>query len=157
MMDLDNQPRATISLRLTYYSAKYERLRVKVTDMNLNQSIAAKAKNISARFKLGPFVKTTAPKPYPCQWDENMELIVLSSTVNLNIEAVSDGQVLGEFVIYNVEKSGLLMEKKVMDNNLFWEEKHSGKIRYDIEPLNERAKNRDDVCNQFYLITDHSG
>jgi hypothetical protein len=62
---------------------------------------------------------------------------VLTPNANLTIEAVSDGQVLGEFVIYNVEKSGLLKEKKAMDNNLFWEEKHSGKIRYDIEPVNE--------------------
>jgi len=45
--------------------------------------------------------------------------------------------VLGEFVIYNVEKSGLLKQSKQLENNLFWEEKHSGKIKYEVEPVHE--------------------
>jgi len=62
---------------------------------------------------------------------------VLTPNSNLTIEAVSEGQVLGEFVIYNVEKSGLLKERKHMLNNLFWDEKHTGKIKYDVEPFYE--------------------
>jgi hypothetical protein len=66
MMDLENVSGAAISLRLTYYSAKYGRLRLKINSLNLNQAVASKIKQISARFKLGPFIKTTQPKKYPC-------------------------------------------------------------------------------------------
>lgn len=135
MMDIENVSGATISLRLTYYSSRHGRLILRVFDLNLNAATAAKAKEVSARFKLGPFIKTTPPKKYPAEWDEIVELVVLMPNSNLTIEAVSEGRVLGEFVIYNVEKAGLLKERKHMENNLFWEEKHTGKIKYDVEPF----------------------
>lgn len=62
---------------------------------------------------------------------------MLTPTANLTVEAVSEGQTIGEYVVYNVEKSGLLKEKKKLENNLFWDEKHAGKIKYEVEPLQE--------------------
>jgi hypothetical protein len=53
------------------------------------------------------------------------------------MEIVSEGQVVGENAIYNIEKNGFLKEKKVMETNLFWQEKHSGKIKYEVEPYHD--------------------
>lgn len=132
MMDEDGKPHAHISLKMTYNSAKHGKLAIKVKDITLSQAMGAKTKYVSARFKLGNIIKSTHTYPYPGKWEEEISLVVLSPTSNLNVEIVSEGNVIGEFAIYNIEKSGLLKEKKPIENSVYWDQKQTGKIKYEV-------------------------
>jgi hypothetical protein len=69
MMDEEGKPHAHITLKMTYYSAKYGKVAIKVKDITMNQAVSAKMKYVSARFKLGPLIKSTHTYPYPGKWE----------------------------------------------------------------------------------------
>src|ERR1700733_5859882 len=104
----DNQSAASYTVKLTYYSGKHGKLRLRVLDVYLGQALAAKFKSVYVRFKLHSFIKTTVAKAYPAAWDDAVDLVILSPNFNLVIEVLSEGQTVGEFTIYNIEKSGYL-------------------------------------------------
>ena len=82
---------ATLRLKLTFYSMNHGKLRIKIQDLLLSQSVSEKYKNLSVRFKLGPFVKTTPLMLNNTSWADPLELVVLSPTLNLTVELLSDG------------------------------------------------------------------
>lgn len=64
-------------------------------------------------------------------WTEPLELVILSPTLNLTIELLSDGNQIGEYIVYNIQKEGYLTkEPKTVENGLYWNDKSSGKIKY---------------------------
>ena len=123
-----------MKLKLTYYSAKSGTLRIKILNLLLTQTISEQYKNLSVRFKLGPFVKTSPIMKDNDSWAEPLDLIVLTPSLNLTIELLSEGNIIGEFIVYNIEKEGYLVkEVKTVENGLYWNEKSSGKIKYEVQ------------------------
>ena len=67
-------------------------------------------------------------------FDETLELLVLSKNGNLDMDVVHTDGVLAKYTIYDLEKSNLLInETKAYQVSLFNKDKAVGTIKYQID------------------------
>ena len=67
-------------------------------------------------------------------FDETMELLVLSKNGNLDMDVVHTDGVLAKYTIYDLEKSNLLIgDTKAYQVSLFNKDKAVGTIKYQVD------------------------
>ena len=67
-------------------------------------------------------------------FDQWIEVLVLAPDLNLEFQVVTEKGVLAQYTIYNLEESGLLVDKtKAYRVSLFNEDKAVGHIKYQID------------------------
>jgi hypothetical protein len=70
MNNEDGEKTAHLKIKLTYYSASNGKLKIKILNLLLTESISEKYKNLTVRFKLGPFIKTSPLMKDSNSWAE---------------------------------------------------------------------------------------
>ena len=102
--------------------------------LSLTEPFVEKFKVAKLKVKVGVFAQTSLPWEMDKEFDQRMEVLILGKNLNLDFDVVSDDGILAKYTIYDLEKSGLLLdETKAYQVSLFNNDKAVGTIKYQID------------------------
>ena len=134
IFDEENQNKGTVNIKITYYSAEFGKLRIRIFHLSLTEPFIEKFKKAKLKIKSGVFAQTSLEWEMDKDFDQRMEVLVLAKNLNLDFDVVSDDGILAKYTIYDLEKSGLLIDDvKAYQVSLFNGDKAVGTIKYQVE------------------------
>lgn len=77
-------------MKVTYYSAEHGKLRVRIFYLSLLQAFVDKFKHAKVKVKIGVYAQSTPVKELGGEFDEDVELIILSPHLNIVFEVVHE-------------------------------------------------------------------
>lgn len=134
IFDNSQGKQGTVTTKITYYSAEYGKLRIRVFHLELIESLANQYKVGKLKLKSAVFSQSSPDWQIGTSFDHTFEMLVLLKNGNLEIDVVSNSGILAQYAIYDLEQSGLLIEKtKAYQVSLFNRQKSVGTIKYQVD------------------------
>lgn len=133
---LNNQGenRGSVAVKVTYFSASFGKLKLRVFHLSLTQPFVERFKKAHLKAKTSVYAQSSPEWSLEEEFDHTLELVVLLKNANLEFEVVNEEGILAKYIIYDLEKSGLLIENtKAYQVSLFNNEKAVGTIKYQVD------------------------
>jgi hypothetical protein len=129
-----SEVKGTINTKITYYSAQFGKLKLRVFHLELTPAFAERFKTAKLKLKSGIFAQSSPDWDMSKEFDHDYDLLVLQKNANLEFDVINAEGTLAKYTIYDIEKSGLLLEKtKAYQVSLFNQEKAVGTIKYQVD------------------------
>lgn len=129
-----SEVKGTINTKITYYSAEFGKLKLRVFHLSLVPAFIERFKKARLKLKSGVFAQSSPEWDMAKEFDHDFNLLILLKNGNLEFEVIGEEGILAKYAIYDLEKSGLLLEKaKAYQVSLFNQEKAVGTIKYQVE------------------------
>lgn len=102
--------------------------------MSLLDPIVEYYKQAKLKLKIGIFAQSSEPWDMSKEFDQTMELLVLTKNANLEFNVVNEEGILAQYTINDLEKSNLLIDQtKAYQVSLFNKDKAVGTIKYQVD------------------------
>ena len=102
--------------------------------MSLLDPIVEYYKQAKLKLKIGIFAQSSEPWDMSKEFDQTMELLVLTKNANLEFNVVNEEGILAQYTINDLEKSNLLINQtKAYQVSLFNKDKAVGTIKYQVD------------------------
>jgi hypothetical protein len=132
--DSNQEKKGIVNIKITYFSAEFGKLKIRVFHLSMVNPIIEHYKAAKLKIKIGIFSQSSALWDMKKDFDETLELLVLSTHANLEFDVVHEEGILAQYSIYDLEKSNLLISQvKAYQVSLFNKDKAVGTIKYQIE------------------------
>ena len=132
--DNDQKKKGTVNIKLTYYSAEHGKLKIRIFHLSLLDPIVEYYKQAKLKLKIGIFAQSSEPWDMSKEFDQTMELLVLTKNSNLEFNVVNEEGILAQYTINDLEKSNLLIDQtKAYQVSLFNKDKAVGTIKYQVD------------------------
>lgn len=134
LFDNSQQVKGTITTKITYYSAEHGKLKLRVFHLSLIESLVQKYKTARLKTKIGIYAQTSPEWKMDTEFDHTFDLLILMKNGNLEFDVLCSEGILGKYEIYDLEKSGLMVNKtKAYQVSLFNGESPVGTIKYQVD------------------------
>lgn len=121
-------------MKLTYYSSRLGKLRIRIFGLQFPQPVVEQFKEAKVKVRIGIHAQTTAVRKLAEEFDETVDVLVLSPTMSLTFEVIHEKGIVGLYSIKNIEQGKVLQEQpKAYQVSLFNNDKAIGLIKYKID------------------------
>ena len=136
IVDSKQEKKGSVNIKITYYSGEHGKLRIRVFHLSMVEPIVDHYKAAKLKIRIGIYAQSSTLWDMKKDFDQTLELLVLSKNGNLEFDIVHEEGVLAKYTIYDLEKSNLLIDQtKAYQVSLFNKDKAVGAIKYQIDWL----------------------
>lgn len=102
IMGNEQEKKGTVNIKLTYYTAEYGKLRIRVFHLSMVEQIADHYKQAKLKIKIGIYAQSSPDWDMKSDFDQTMDLLVLAKNGNLEFDVVCTDGVLAKYTIYDL-------------------------------------------------------